>query len=414
MNIYGENIMRCGGDVALFKHFFSFRLLFKYILALIVTALVCWSLLFLVAYIPDGSLKRNISNSVEKNELPQKTPRFFLGKKADVATECTGMGIALNLKPDMSILEGRNFGSCKGLAEAAEKDFVAPTAVYARYTHGYLIFLKPLYSLVSVPHVKKVVALCSLAMLGLLFISAKKTLGIKIAAALLFSFLFVFNYHVFMVVTHASQFWLVLAGSILALRYQGDFAPIVLFGVIGALDTFFSFLNMGSLSLGMPLLCYILACLKKSETGREIFLKSVLAAVAWSVGFLVFWLIKWGMAHFIAHIENLFGSTLEIYPAKGIGMIFKALFNNCKSSIWQLWILCFLFLGIRKVLKKAYVFKISKVLLLPILVPIIWICLIPGQSGIKHSSFVQIILWPALAAIFLYLLQPSFEARKSQ
>jgi hypothetical protein len=44
------------------------------------------------------------------------------------------------------------------------------------------------------------------------------------------------------------------------------------------------------------------------------------------------------------------------------------------------------------------------VLWLPVFVPLVWISLLPGQSGVRHGFFIQIILWPALAAILFFLL----------
>ncbi len=370
------------------------------------TALVLvvgYGLLFLVALMPGAGLEQRIAGNVASGDICVNAHRYLKFRPIDMYTECVGIGVALNLEASApGLLSGATYGTCPELAQAAEHGFTGERSPYARYIHGYAVFLKPLYSLFPLPGVRLLTGLVGLGLLGALFVAARRRLGDVYATALVGSFLLSGTLHVFTLVTHGVQFWLVLAGGILALAARAA-PPLTLFACLGAADAFVSFLSMGSLSLSLPLLCFCLACWSDGLPARRILAWAFLAACAWSVGFVVPWLCKWLLAWLYLGGVDM-GQTLEMYPTRSLSMIAKAFFNNLKASLWQVWLGLMLLLGWRF---RRYGGRVPEglwVIVFPALMPLIWICLIPGQSGVKHSSFVSIILWPLLAATVLLLL----------
>jgi hypothetical protein len=215
----------------------------------------------------------------------------------------------------------------------------------------------------------------------------------------------VFNLHVFLLVTHAVQFWVVLAGALLALGYKKNNPPVGLFGVIGACDAIASFLSMGSLSLGFPLFCYCLARWHKGVAPIAILVNGFLGSVGWSIGFVTPWLVKWILTRtFLPPSVDLLGQGLEFYTAKNMAMVGEAFFKDLQLTFWPLWLIVFVVLAVRRYkLKLKFPYGLG-VLLLPAFIPLIWISLMPRQSGVMHGFFVQIILWPVLAAVLFFLL----------
>ena len=332
-------------------------------------------------------------------------------------TECVGLGEGILLRPSLhSNLEMNHFGECSGLAAAAQNDFSSDFIPYSRYTHGYLILLKPVYSAFPVNSARLVFGLGGACLLAVLFIMARRRLGLAYALALTGSFVFAGTLHVFMLGTHAAQFWVALGGGIAALSTRDTRVPLALFGGIGVSDAYVSFLNMGSLSLGLALLCYCLTMWTDGIPAATILGNAFLAACAWSLGFVLPWLTKWLAVSLFLPDLNIFGQTLALYPARNIRMILSALVTDMKAPLWQPWLILVILLAWRFRRIRARLQPGLWVILFPALMPIIWVALIPGQSGFHHSSFVSIILWPLLAAPILLLLglprkAASFSAR---
>jgi hypothetical protein len=364
-----------------------------------------YALLLLVSSLPQERIVTNVTTMAQGGAFINNYPSYLFWR-ADLFTECVGIGGAVNLQPSLeSLLAMRNFGDCTALSNYIQQPNSVSPHPYPRYMHGNQIILKPFYTYLTFFQVRLLTASISLLLLLGLIYMACKDIGKGFALALAGSFFFVFNWHVFLLVTHAVQFWVVLVGTILVIKYKKPLPPVSLFGILGASDAIFSFLSMGSLSLGFPLFCYCLVRWKEGERSQDIFVSGVLASAAWSLGFVAPWLVKWFLTRsFLPPDVNLLGEALATYPAKNIAMVGMALFNNLNFTIWPLWLLVFGFLTVR-----YFKFKLKQpeglwVLLLPALVPIFWVFLLPGQSGIKHAFFVEIILWPTLATILLFLL----------
>ena len=384
------------------------------ILGLLIVGFV---LLFAVASLPDARLASNITAASKAEYFSTNYPTYFFMRSLDMFTECIGIGMAKELQPTLqNILSASHFGECEGLRAAVENNFSSGARIYPRYIHGYQIILKSLYTFLPIEGVRIVTAAVSLLLLAALFFTARYRLGSAYASLVVAPFLlFVRSPHVFLLVTHAVQFWVVLAGCIAALLHTKSNAPIVLFGLIGACDAFMSFLNMGSLSLGMPILCFCLARWSDGSAPALILAQALWAGIAWSFGFLIPWCVKWGLVLAILPTgTDIFGQTLEIYPARSFGMIRKALFNNFKATRWQLWAGLFVLLAVRIRKYKTVIPQRLWVILFAALVPLVWVCLLPGQSGVSHSRFVHIIVLPLLTSVLCLLvaLPPKAESLK--
>ncbi|MBO4312686.1 MAG: hypothetical protein J5838_00170, partial [Desulfovibrio sp.] len=191
-----------------------------------------------------------------------------------------------------------------------------------------------------------------------------------------------------------------------AVLFRHRMHPFVIFGTVGVVDTCFSFLNMGSLSLGLPLLCYSLSIWNDNERSDKNVALQFYACIGWCIGFISPWVVKWCLVLIVFDISipELFGDTLNSYPTGSLDRIFLAIFRDVSELHWLLGSIVLFILWHRKKCKSIPIRKDLLPALLPALIPFIWIAIIPGQAGIKHSSFYNLILWPAIAAIFLLFL----------
>jgi len=382
--------------------------LFISILSVIVLGYV---FLFAVALLPQESLRKNILQADSRGFFSENYPQYAwlrpLFNRLDMYTECIGVGIALNMKPDAkTLLEMPTFGECTSLHKVISvKHFDATPHHYMRFIHGHQVVLKSMYTFFSLETVRAITAGTSLLLLIFLYIALKHRIDTRYAALVVSSFFLTASPNMFFTVTHATPFWLVLTAAIAATLGR-RICPLIFFGVAGALDAFLNFLIMGSLSLALPLLCYSLAQWAEGESPGRIAAAAFWGGIGWSFGYVLPWLLKW-LVLFLALAPTkaaLFGVTLELYPTRGLTMIITAVQRNFLSANWPYIALAFVVCALRR---RRMALKTPPGLwmaCLPGLIPLFWMCILPGQSGIAHSTFVNLILWPFLAACLLLLL----------
>ncbi len=405
----------------------SLRQIVCALLGILLCILLGYALLFGVGKLPLDALQKNIITAQEKGFFEENYPQITVIAKphrADMYTECFGIGTALQpLGTVHEILFTSSYGHCQDLSRAAEAKFnsVEP-APYYRYTHGYAAFVRLFYTYFDVQSVRTLVTLTSYLLLFVLTLSLALRVSSGHALLVLGSFFLLNSPSMYVLVTHAVQFWLVLVACIVVTFLSNPRHLFPFMGMVGALDGFLTFLSMGSLSLSMPLLCFLLTSMArldvqdKQASQKELFRilsRGFYACCAWSFGFLAPWLLKWGVLHFIHDVawQDIFGATLQDYTASSIGMIALAIFKNFLATHVGVWLPLFALLLWIRCKEGRSMPKTLWLSLFPALIPLIWCILLPGQSGVKHSSFVNLILWPIFCFMSFYVFTPAKNAR---
>lgn len=390
-------------------------------------------LLWAVAALPTAPLEQHTRTAVETGTFTQNYPKFLWFRPLDMYTECAGLNIALELRPDLtSLLAMRNFQECAGLRARFTENPPPSDWPYARYWHGYQVFLKPLYTWLPTALVPWVTTAMALMLFTALFFTAAQRLGKPIATALTLSFALPGSLTVFPLATHGVQLWWVLFSCIAVflcrtattasvphstpdMPTSPTASPVcaspalsprllTLFASIGAGAAFVCFFNMESLSLSMALLCHCLVRRHEGNTAVAIMRESLWLCAAWGVAFLGMWLIKWGLAWLVLPAgTDLFGATVSTYAARSPEMISKAILANLLRMPWTVALAAFLLLGWRFWRQSLRWPRGMSALLLPALIPFLWCALMPGHAE-KHSMFMPIILWPCMAVMVMGIL----------
>lgn len=134
--------------------------------------------------------------------------------------------------------------------------------IYARYWHGYLLYLKPLLLLFSWKHVVWLELAVQIALMIWVLITAIRKQNAGVAAVTLGSFLFMKPVLVLISLT-MSVCWIL---TLLAVEYmllhhdrlheKGQYPEFFL--IVGILTSYFDFLTYPITTLGIPLCCYFL------------------------------------------------------------------------------------------------------------------------------------------------------------
>ncbi len=408
----------------------SLRKVLCSLLAVFFCIFLGYAAFFGVGALPLDLLQKNIVKAHDSGFFEENYPQVTVIAKphrVDMYTECFGVGTALQPFSNVrDILFTSSYGHCADLSRASAAQFVSVEPVaYYRYTHGYSIFVRLFYTYFDVQTVRTLVTAISCILLLTLTLCLKLRVSTGHALLVLGSFFLLNSPSMYVLVTHAAQFWLVLIACIIVTLLSNPryFFPIM--AVVGALDGFVTFLSMGSLSLSMPLLCFMLTAVARIDSNDSaqadsvqkqmfnILAQGFYACCAWSVGFLLPWFFKWGALHFIYDIswQDIFGATVQSYAASGIGMIALAIFKNALATHVGVWVLLFALLFWIRYKEGRRMAQTLWITAFPALMPLIWCVLLPGQSGVKHSSFVNLILWPVFCFVSFYLFTPEKNAR---
>lgn len=359
-------------------------------------------LLYGLAYFDNSQSLENIKQAKSQGYFSDKYPSFANLLPLNMSTECIGLNVAMLLEPKLdSLLSAKYSGTCENIGEKP-----AELKNYAQRWHGYVLVLKPLYSLLPVWAVGLISGLCSLALLGLLYYSASLCLGRSYGGILALSFFLTMNLGSMLLLTQAIALWLAMLGSIIVFwQYNDERPPIYTFAALGALESFFGLLLTGSLSLSLPLLCFCLVRLREHQSGWKIIWQSILVILAWLLGFMLFWIARWGLVAMFTDIQimpliSTYFASLT-WAAYGSGLI--ALFSH---SAWIIWLILGLLLIWRGFKVKTEYPKALIIVMLPAFVPLGWLAFLPGSVG--ELGYGVIVIWPLIGAIMMLLMRVPF------
>lgn len=179
----------------------------------------------------------------------------------------------------------------------AEEDSVFESAMhpsYARYWHGYCVFLRPLLTVFSLYQIRYGMMLLFFILFGTTAILIANRIDVPSAIAFTAANAMAF----LLVVATSLQFFPTFLISYLAIIAELLFADrvrknhLVFFLVVGMMTSFIDLLTTPLLTLGLPLIVYLLA--DDETTGAAGRLRSVVSNSAlWGIGYGAMWASKW-------------------------------------------------------------------------------------------------------------------------
>ncbi|HBK27526.1 MAG TPA: hypothetical protein DDY92_03050 [Dialister sp.] len=170
---------------------------------------------------------------------------------------------------------------------------------YARYWHGYLLYLKPLLTLRPVKDIRLLNGTLQIILAFYLFSLIARKLDYKYGWAFLCSYITLNPISLAMSFQYSSMYYIMMLGSIYLLKKWNKSwlsnKYIYFFIVIGTVTAFFDFLTYPLISYGIPMaLLLILAnqgnCLCQKFDGIVI---SIKGGIAWGFGYCGMYMGKW-------------------------------------------------------------------------------------------------------------------------
>lgn len=291
---------------------------------------MCWGgvvlltgflLLTAVYMLPAGRMKSHIAESDEVFNFEGMYPQLMYGMKSSQLDNYTdslmyataihpGSGNTLRDAMHNARYEYTDTNMAQSLNDYANdvssKESLRYEIGYARYWHGYLIILKPMLLFLNVGEIRLLNLIIQASFLLLLLCMVIKKYGIPYTIPVIMMVLILNPVVIPLSLQFSWVYYIGLLGGIILLGMNQppeNECYLFLFMTLGMLTSYFDLLTYPLITLGLPLVLFLLKC-RKLQSVRRIFI-TIWACMIWFVGYAVMWIGKWVFALLFAHI-NLF------------------------------------------------------------------------------------------------------------
>ena len=285
---------------------------------------------------------------------------------------------------------------------------VTTSIEYARYWHGYMVFLRFLLLFLDIKGIRLLLLYLFIILLIIFLPLAWRKIG-KINTIIIVFSLLAYDYlYVFYSLESSPIFLTMMISSIILLIKIDKIKDIYwYFLIVGCISNFVDFLTVPTITLDMSLFIYILYKQRNNEIDLKQGVKTIIfASLIWGLGYGLTWLSKWIIYDVIYH-KNLLRSAISqvvyrsssINPVKKYKTIYDVLFQlftiNFKYIrdfiIFIISILVIILFFSRKKyeikfnINKIYIKEVIPIIIIS-LIPIIWYRVLSNHT-ILHDHF---------------------------
>lgn len=183
---------------------------------------------------------------------------------------------------------------------------------YARYWHGYLILLKPLLELFTLPQLRVLNTILQIALTIIMFLSLYKKLGLFHFLAFLGVITVINPLITGCSLQYSSIFYITMIASLIILhraeKIRSKHQDILLFFMIGIAAAYFDLLTYPIASLGVPLLILLASIHTDSTNSHKLsswLMPMLTDTIAWGLGYAAMWASKWALATAFTDLDVL-------------------------------------------------------------------------------------------------------------
>ena len=274
---------------------------------------------------------------------------------------------------------------------------------YARYWHGYLIILRPLLLLFNLSTLRVILTLVLFILFAVLFYLIARKINIIVGIIFFIGLISVEYFYLGFSLQGIFVFLIAIIFSIVILCTNEKIKNIsVLFFAGGMLTNFFDFLTVPVVTLGLPLIVYLLLKNKNNKSNaKENVIEMLKISIAWGIGYGITWLTKWILVDVILG-RDLIATAIGQVIYRTVGRsydIFSVLYSNISYETYNLFLtilITVLSINIYFILNKEIKLNsnvsktdIAEIILPYVLIgalPFIWYIVLKNHS-INHAFF---------------------------
>jgi hypothetical protein len=179
------------------------------------------------------------------------------------------------------------------------------TEDYARYWHGYLVVLKPLFLLFNYADLRVINIILETILALAVFIALRKNDFVGESYAYIVSILFIMPIVIPLSIQFSVIFYIANIASLImlkgydAMKYYGKI--FIFFQIVGMATSYFDFLTYPIATLGLPLVCMLLID-GEIYDGYDFLneMKELIScSISWGFGYISMWFGKWALSSVI-------------------------------------------------------------------------------------------------------------------
>ena len=280
---------------------------------------------------------------------------------------------------------------------ATAYDNINESIEYARYWHGYLVFLRPLLLFFDYNAIRILSIIIFFIIISIFtYLMMKKTSFFQ-SIIFVIGFLLVGGFVVAASMNEIICFYIAYIASIyILLKFEKIHDINKMYFVIGAVTSFIDFFTNPIITLGIPMLVYtVLSQNTKKTSVKEILINYIKNVLSWGIGFSVIWISKWIIVDILYNkgiIKNAI--TQILFRTVSYGLNQKVTLEGTIYSIFR-------YLGILPIVSimaipliyivipfKKHEYNLNKALqyFLISILPILWMIVVKNHVG-EHAFF---------------------------
>ena len=334
----------------------TLKTILKYVVSFIVLLIIFFGSLTITSLIPSSNLKNNVikTSEIYKEEGEKKIAKVF-GKEETIFifTDALMVNTAYSIDSEHPIesfvlarknyIPGQtqvvhedsqyNLGASKNYKDANENVFqaaelyglmhgedIVDSYEYARYWHGYLVFLRPLLAIMSIQGIRALNFIIICACIAALFFLLRKKCGFRAAILFLLPLVMIDIFVLSLGLSDVYDMIIAMVASIILLELidvREDAG--VMFFIFGCLTSFMDLFTIPLVTLCLPLTVFFLVKHRKFGIYEEKDLKQkfisefgsfVVLCYSWALGYILMWAAKWFITEALFD-KNIISSALE-------------------------------------------------------------------------------------------------------
>ena len=406
----------------------------KFLICYIVLLVSFTSLVILAHLIPTKLLVYNIHQSAQKIEdegIFRQIGNIYL-LQIDNMTDCMMLNMAATADEHHPVESAlNNYYSCNSVDEGYKnmalntiqltekgRESLPERIHYGRYWQGIQVLLRPLLIVADYSTIRIINYILLSALLLSLSWLIYSHFGVIVSIIFLASLLLVSAPIVPLSIQLSVCFYLMLLYSIYIIKLKNTDNVYLVFFIMGAITSYFDFLTVPQITLGIPLTFFLLKN-KVDNTCKYV----VLLSLSWLGGYALLWSSKWVIAYLLIGNEIMDTVTSSISLRLSDSIVFHGVEIGINDLVFLLlskirWWMILILLSIMVFISlfyyrlqkgKTIIYRYSWLLLIALIVPI-WFIVLRNHS-IQHIFFT----WRALLLpLFSMLLFIYYTTRKEK
>lgn len=209
---------------------------------------------------------------------------------------------------------GNGLNNIQSLRAYVEDDSIGFWS-YGRYWHGYLVLLKPLFTIFSYSQIRCLNVLFQVGLIAALCVALTKRGLARLCLPIILAWYLLCPPAVMMSLQFSSVFYIAFGACLLIAlfheHYEKKGYPYI-FIIIGAATSYFDLLTYPMLTAVLPLAVILALQSGKNRRLSTSLIFLVKCGIAWGVGFLGMWFGKWCIASLLTGVNYISQSLSQI------------------------------------------------------------------------------------------------------